>query len=221
MVETGLRQRAGKSTKNDDKHRYSDKNLEISDPEHSWNIQHSYDPEVMECRDTTLPNYHRFIDHVRVIMRDPDIEGSPMYFISGEAEIEQCCTGTVYEYHTSRPDPIEVDMYLAYGTMRGFPCHGLCLQILAKAVLGKPDSRLLNPEILYEIMSDERTCDSKSLKIDYGDISGQDQWWECMPGEEVSATTLRSRGGQVLIDLGSISIRLSTRSSSMTSTCAH
>lgn len=195
MVENGLRQRAGMSTKNEYEYEYSDddKGLCIYDLENSHRIQHSYDPEVMECRDFTLPNYHLFINHVRLVTRDSDIEGSPMCFISGAAEVDDYGTGSLhgilFEHHILGPEPINVYMYEQRGTaVRGFPCHGLCLQILAKAVVGKPDSRLLNPEILYEIMCDARKGGTSMLGIDYGDISGHDQWWNCMPGEEVGIT---------------------------------
>jgi hypothetical protein len=43
---------------------------------------------------------------------------------------------------------------------------------------------LVNQKVLYDVMSELE--DGTSLKINYGDIQGQDQDWQNIPGEEVS-----------------------------------
>lgn len=66
-----------------------------------------------------------------------------------------------------------------------FPFHETCFEILAKAITAFPRSESLDKDVLYDTM-----CDSDGncsiLGLDYGAVSGADQDWQCVPGEEAS-----------------------------------
>jgi hypothetical protein len=150
---------------------------------------HGYDPEVMESRDATLPNHARFIDHVRLVICDPDIKSGSKCFISGPAKADSFGWGTMDGGHPERPnEEFENVMYITFedDQTKAFPCHGLCLQIAAKVILGSPDSKLLNPEVLYGAMCDVHEEDEPCLNLNYGDVHVLDQYWDCKVGEEVS-----------------------------------
>jgi hypothetical protein len=197
IIEHGLRRRAGQTSKQYH-HGDSESEAEIPEIDHSFTIEHRYDPEVMACRDVTLPNHDRFIGYVRLVMHDPNIKKSSQYFISGQAEVDDFGWGTVNGGHPERPDEeFENVMYMEYeeDQTKAFPCHGLCLQIAAKAILGTPDSRLLDPEALYRVMCDDLhdgvEGEDSTLQLDYGDITTGEQYWECEAGEEVSTSSLQ------------------------------
>lgn len=191
-IDFGLRKRAEQT---EEHHYHEDSDSDVPEME-TYYIEHNYDPDVMACRDATLPNYDSFIDHVRLVMYDPNIKTSSQYFISGEAEVDDFGWGTMKGGgHPDRPDEqFENVMYMEYedDQTKSFPCHGLCLQIAAKAILGKPDSRLLDPEVLYRVMCDDfHDGNFSSLELDYGDITTGEQYWESEPGEEVSGTSFQ------------------------------
>lgn len=189
-IDFGLRKRAGRTEGQDYHHDDSDPDV----PEmETYYIEHQYDLDVMACRDATLPNHDRFIDHVRLVMYDPKIKGSSEYFISGQAEADDFGWATVKGGHPDRPnETFENVIYTEWeeDQTKAFPCHGLCLQILAKVILGKPDSKLLHPEVLYRIMCDDfhegPEGSDPILNLDYGDITTGEQYWACEPGEEAS-----------------------------------
>jgi hypothetical protein len=183
----------------DDTDDYPDNESDLPDSEHAYSIEHSYDPGVMESRDSTLPNYDCWFKHVRLVMYDPDISKAPSkYFISGIAQPDDFGWGTVDGGHPDRPDEqFENVLYSEWEPeeqTKSFPCHGLCLQIAAKAIMGSPDTRLFNPEALYNTMCDLHDEDERSLNLDYGDISGQEQYWDCKAGEEVSKKQWQNDG---------------------------
>ena len=193
IIEHGLRVRAGQTS---GQFPYEKSDEDLPRLEHNYYIEHRYDPEVIACRDGTLPNYDSFLGHVRLVIYDPSIQGSSQYFISGQAEVDDFGWGTVNGGgHPDRPnEQFENVMYTVYedDQTKSFPCHGLCLQIAAKAILGNPDSNLLNPEVLYRVMCDDLHGgvdgeDRCLWELGYGDITTGDQYWQCEAGEEVSS----------------------------------
>ncbi|GAB7334682.1 hypothetical protein MBLNU13_g06628t2 [Cladosporium sp. NU13] len=156
----GIRKRADQTEAS---YYHEDSDSEIPEME-IYYIEHQYDPEVMACRDATLPNYDHFIEHMRLVI-----------------------WGTVDGGHPDRPDEQfknVVHSEWEAGQTRSFPCHELCLQIAAKVILGKPDSRILDPEVLYRVMHDDLNGGPYNLNLYYGDISTGEQYWECEAGEE-------------------------------------
>jgi hypothetical protein len=200
VVDIGLRKRAGQRTE------LNRRDWGVDEEEAYDSVYQTYDPEIMAGRDDTLPNHDSFLAHVRLVMCDPDIKDSSQYFISGEADPNIYGSADVYGGHPERPDDnLEADMYwvLNQGRTKAFPCHGLCLQMAAKVILGHPDARLLDPETLYKVMCDEFHGGVNGfgdcLSLNYGDIQGPDQYWTCIPGYEVSAVISSYLVAHVLI----------------------
>jgi hypothetical protein len=60
------------------------------------------------------------------------------------------------------------------------------LSIPTDVIAGSTDVAKVDKEALHSTMSELVTRYASRLKLDYGDISGNDQTWEPIPGEEVS-----------------------------------
>lgn len=69
-----------------------------------------------------------------------------------------------------------------------FPFHWSCFEVLCRAILGQTDYKDLDKKALYDAMSSGKTWDSISLP--FGDITGNDQDWQSVPGEEVRVSFL-------------------------------
>ncbi|KAJ0420825.1 hypothetical protein BJY00DRAFT_301336 [Aspergillus carlsbadensis] len=88
---------------------------------------------------------------------------------------------------TDHEDPDEGSRHYAYGVSDlpdppVFPMHKGCLEILSRAIFGVVDVDRINKTILYSVMHGLSSfC---HLKLDYGSITGNDQDWLCIPGEE-------------------------------------
>jgi hypothetical protein len=61
--------------------------------------------------------------------------------------------------------------------------HAECLDILSRAIFGVVDVSRIQKGILYDVM--HHLSDFCRLDLEYGDITGADQDWQCVPGEEV------------------------------------
>ncbi|KAH6617563.1 hypothetical protein F5144DRAFT_499211 [Chaetomium tenue] len=69
-----------------------------------------------------------------------------------------------------------------------FPFHPCCFSILTDVLTGSTDVAKVDKDALYGAMS-ERVIHYRSfLELDYGEISGIDQTWESIAGEEFSVT---------------------------------
>lgn len=70
--------------------------------------------------------------------------------------------------------------------MPAFPFHETCYKILCRTILGHENIKELDKDILYGAMRSLAEGEWLScLDICYGDISGNEQYWECVSGEEV------------------------------------
>lgn len=78
----------------------------------------------------------------------------------------------------------------SYGSSNGdsvvFPFHENCLNLLAGCFTGVQDTSRLDKDALYDAMCRMAERYTNRLALDYGDISGQDQCWNSIAGEEVS-----------------------------------
>lgn len=192
LINEGLRRRAGLPEQDHDSDEYPE------DEEGYYDAERTYDPEIMAYRDVSLLNYDRFLGHVRMVIYDPQIKESSQYFISDEADPHTLGFAEVYGGHPERPNDHYSNVMYSTGDQtnqtKAFPCHGLCLQLAAKAILGVPNTRLLDPEVLYRVMCDDfhDGPDGRNhfLSLDHGDIEGAEQYWECIPGYEVSGIIL-------------------------------
>lgn len=65
-----------------------------------------------------------------------------------------------------------------------FPFHPECFDILTSVITGSTNTDLLDKDILYRVMAD--ISSRTRLDLDYGAISGNEQFWDSIPGEEFS-----------------------------------
>ncbi|RAH78375.1 F-box domain protein [Aspergillus japonicus CBS 114.51] len=70
------------------------------------------------------------------------------------------------------------------------PFHWCCFEILTHALTGSTDTKKVNLEVLYNVMSPLCNMKSSALDLSYGeDIQrAQGRYWECTPGVEYCAT---------------------------------
>ncbi|KAL2833527.1 hypothetical protein BJY01DRAFT_225156 [Aspergillus pseudoustus] len=83
------------------------------------------------------------------------------------------------------------DRYFAYGVSDlpdppVYPMHRACLDLLSRAIFGVVDVERIEKNVLYDVLHE--LSDFRYLSLDYGDITGPDQDWICVPGEEYSVT---------------------------------
>jgi hypothetical protein len=64
-----------------------------------------------------------------------------------------------------------------------FPVHWECIRLLSRAIFGISEVKSIQKNILYDVMLE--LTDFCRLDLSYGDITGPDQDWQCIPGEEV------------------------------------
>ncbi|KAL2811573.1 hypothetical protein BJX63DRAFT_398799 [Aspergillus granulosus] len=151
--------------------------LSVADAKHDP----SYDPDVVIGWNL---NWLNDVVAVGIEYRGP---GPRTYFLT------KCWyddRNTVYTTHDYSPDDSdEESRYFAYGVSDLpdppiFPMHQACLEVLSRAIFGRVDVDRIQKSILYDVMHE--LSDFCRLDLDYGDITGADQDWQCVPGEEYS-----------------------------------
>jgi hypothetical protein len=66
-----------------------------------------------------------------------------------------------------------------------FPFHHCCFSILTQVLTDSDNTSDIDKEALFDTMAGLLKKQYTCLDVDYGAISGQDQRWESIPGEEV------------------------------------
>ncbi|KAK2755681.1 hypothetical protein FQN54_005830 [Arachnomyces sp. PD_36] len=74
----------------------------------------------------------------------------------------------------------------SHDEIRLIPFHWCCYEIFSKAATGSLDVKNIDREVLYDLMSE--FSDGDDLGLEYGELLGRDQYWECVPGEEFCVT---------------------------------
>jgi hypothetical protein len=177
----------------------------LEDP--GWRIEGSYDPEVLQGHD------HSWLNELVCVAYDSDLNTPCQYYFSTEGNIAVFTWEVEYARH---PDGLDDDKNLPLYNRTyffdkenptrklGFPMHTHCAQVLAKAITGSSDIRLLNPTVLYQLM-DEHDLSYK-LQLDYGPIQdAQIKYWASSAGEEVKRIAAPSV--RVDVDLGIVYCR--------------
>ncbi|KAK4236390.1 hypothetical protein C8A03DRAFT_16969 [Achaetomium macrosporum] len=97
-----------------------------------------------------------------------------------------CCLGVnpQAEGDSRRPSYSKQD----HSGLLVFPFHYCCFNILTQVLTGGNDTTKIDEDALFDTMARLVQTHSVCLDIDYGSISGQDQRWESIPGEEFSVT---------------------------------
>jgi hypothetical protein len=79
-------------------------------------------------------------------------------------------------YHAYEP---EVDV-------PAFPMHDACYKLLTRCLATKERSKI-DKDVLHAVMLQNKRELAKSLSLDYGQLDGPEQFWECYAGDEWTA----------------------------------
>ncbi|KAL3459981.1 hypothetical protein BJX64DRAFT_263745 [Aspergillus heterothallicus] len=143
----------------------------------------SYDPDVLGLSRSDLRWLYEIVALGIATDRPP---GEKEYFIS---ECEYDDRNVIYIDNSQSSVDIGTRRYFAYGVSDlpdppVFPMHKACLDLLSRALFGVVNVDRIQKDILYDVMHD--LTDFCKLDLNYGDITGADQDWQCVPGEEYS-----------------------------------
>ncbi|KAL2126293.1 hypothetical protein VTI74DRAFT_1233 [Chaetomium olivicolor] len=124
---------------------------------------------------------------------NPEAQGDSKAFISGKST--SCENGCMEVEPGSDPnEPSQIGDTILYcfhaqdsGGIVVFPFHNCCLDILVQVLTGSKDLANVNKDVLYDAMSGLAERSGECLDLDYGSAEGRDQYWESVPGEEVSS----------------------------------
>jgi hypothetical protein len=73
-----------------------------------------------------------------------------------------------------------------------FPFHDCCLDILTEVLTSSKDVTEIDKDVLCDVMFELTTAPYATyLELDCGSVTGRDQRWESVPGEEVNMMQLR------------------------------
>jgi len=159
---------------------------DIRDAEHTFTLSRSYDPQIREGHDTS------WITDLLLVAHDPRKRRAPRKFLCGIATIEprgfNMCQGTYNggekygaEHYNCEKLPLWDFDDVSLGN---YPCHIPCLKMLVRAITGSEDIRQLDIYPLHQAMFCLKRGGPRALRVDYGDKSALDQYWESYPGEE-------------------------------------
>lgn len=88
----------------------------------------------------------------------------------------------------NEPDTDTFPCFYSYDRTRtpAFPFHEVCYKLLCRNIFGHEDISEIDRDIMYGAMRSLAEGEwLSSLDICYGDISGCEQWWDSVSGEEV------------------------------------
>jgi hypothetical protein len=147
----------------------------------SYEECHAYDPEKLQADEV------RWLNRSRALAFNPSASGVTKAFISGCGRYDDYGTFSVRKPGQDPNDNHEDDLncYHAYNPdqIPCFPFHEECYKILAN-VLGYEKYQAIDKDVLYAVMTAHGN--DRGLKLPYGEFSGAEQFWECIPGEEFS-----------------------------------
>ncbi|KAF2175171.1 hypothetical protein K469DRAFT_743420 [Zopfia rhizophila CBS 207.26] len=198
LIEKAKRRRAGEEVpKSDDEAEKSDRatsdaamadaenetqTQEEDGDEDDWMEEHSYDPEVISEDELV------WLEDCRCLGFNADAPGISKAFISGRGSYDNHGDFLVRESGDDPNDP-ETGNYSCYQSLNAndtpvFPFHEACHKVLARSLTGHDDVEKIDNDILYHVMAQHTSESGTVLNLDYGEIKGLDQCWECILGEE-------------------------------------
>ncbi|KAK3303774.1 uncharacterized protein B0T15DRAFT_541215 [Chaetomium strumarium] len=159
------------------------------DGEESWwpdTEDRSYDPRLVSWESLT------WLSESCCLGVNPRAEGDSRAFISGKS-VECDSGGIEVEMGDDPNQPPTGTSLFCYSKqdqsgLLVFPFHYCCFNILAQVLTADDDTTKIDKDALFDTMAGLVKTHSVCLDIDYGSISGQDQRWESIPGEEFSVT---------------------------------
>lgn len=161
--------------------------------------QASYDPTLLQDDDV------RWIDRCRVLAINDAAPGVKKVFMSGRGRYDDYGS---FSIRKRGKDPRDTGMndHSCFETYDAdippaYPFHEACFQVLTRR-LGYENPNEVDKDVLYTVMTQFCADYARMLALDYGSEQECGQFWECMPGEEVSPSLL-SNNIEKLTNLGS------------------
>ncbi|KAM5386963.1 hypothetical protein ACJZ2D_000256 [Fusarium nematophilum] len=143
---------------------------------------HSYDPDLVS------PESLEWLDEVSCIGFNPCATGDRRTFFADAAPYDDYgVLELIPGDDPNQPEETEVVCYDDRSAV--FPFHRVCHRMLEKAFISTKTALTIDRDVLFEVMARLSEQYSTCLDINYGDISGRDQFWEPIPGEEFSVTS--------------------------------
>lgn len=150
----------------------------------SYDEKHSYDPQFL------TENDFRWLDKSRALGFNEEASSLTKAFITGHGSY-----GDYGGFEVDQPGNDSNDTrkqtypcYTSYDPNESpvFPFHDACFQILTHS-LGYKDTEQIDKDALYTSMAQCLNRDyDRTLDLDYGDVEGAEQFWDCISGEEYS-----------------------------------
>ncbi|KAK2811612.1 hypothetical protein FQN50_001954 [Emmonsiellopsis sp. PD_5] len=122
---------------------------------------------------------------------NPDVYGNNKIFVTGKAK-ELATQGSSCVSCEPSDDPNfarDETGFACYsfgspGRPVAFPFHECCFEIMARVIGGSVDTRHIDKPAIYEAMLALCRKLWNNLALEYGDISGNQHFWESIPGDE-------------------------------------
>ena len=149
--------------------------------EDSYREKNSYDPYKLQADDV------RWIDRCRCLAFNPNAPGVTKAYISGRGRYDDYGSFDVRRPGSDPNDDHDRThtCFFAFSPdeSSSFPFHEECYRILAKALEHKRYQDI-DKDVLYGVMAAHTPEYGRALDISYGGISGGEQFWMCISGEE-------------------------------------
>jgi hypothetical protein len=153
---------------------------------YSYNEKNAYDPAIMQIKDI------RWLDRCRASAFNPSAGQTGKGYISGRGRYSDYGSFDIKKPGTDPNDTGEAELNCtSYNEEEhvSFPWHEACFEILAKS-LGCGGWREVDKDLLYWVFKTSMDDERGSLGLEYALESECGQFWECLPGEEVSYPSL-------------------------------
>ncbi|PHH84129.1 hypothetical protein CDD83_2435 [Cordyceps sp. RAO-2017] len=165
----------------------------VSDDDSDGDDDDEQDPD---CRyNPRLVSYQSiaWLSKIRCLGSNEEAKGPSKAFITGPASYKGDQEIAVKK-GTDRNQPKAKTM-CCYGedpyqeSEMAFPFHEACFEVLARLLTGTPDAKSVDKDVLFEAMENFVDSDREgvSMELDYGAITGSQQYWQSIQGEEYCA----------------------------------
>ena len=158
-------------------------NTDEKDKMYKYYEEHSYDPSILKFDDL------QWTARCRCLAFNAAATGTTKAFISGRGRYDDYGSFEVMKRGRDVNDTGK-DYHQCFYSFEpneeaAFPFHEACYRIFSRN-LGYDDEKGVNKDILYSIMKQNVHNYGRVLSLDYGGIQSFHQFWESLPGEEVS-----------------------------------
>jgi hypothetical protein len=157
-------------------------NTDEKDKMYKYFEERSYDPSILEFDDL------EWTARCRCLAFNAAATGATKAFISGRGRYDDYGSFQVMKRGRDINDTGK-DFHQCYSfgsnEETAFPFHEACYRIFSRS-LGYGDEKDVDKDVLHNIMNQNVEYYGRVLSLDYGNTQSSHQFWECLPGEEVS-----------------------------------